>query len=176
VFAPTVSFAGLWIGAASDADVGLRLDVRVDVYAGAAKVAEGQTDDVSGGGSGFGDAIFQTIPLTALSAVTSYTKVTISLRATCSGPTAPAGIARLWYNGRPQDTGAMRDAGSRVELAGPARTFLRKIAGALRLGVAGGASKQFIDKFVGSTIACRPSGALPGSPDRPFTEVGTFVF
>jgi hypothetical protein len=176
VFSPTVSFAGVWIGLENSDDVGLRLDLRTEVFKGTDKVAEGQIHDVSSGGASFSNAILQTIPLEVLTNFTSYTKVTISARVSCSGVGHTVGVARLWYNGRFQDTGPLRDAGSRIEFFGLAREFLRKISGALRLSFAFGTSKEFIDRFLDSSVACRPPNAPPTAPDRPFTEFGAFVF
>jgi hypothetical protein len=58
----------------------------------------------------------------------STVDVKVSVRRTCSGAGPASGIARLWYNGQPIDGGAMRDAGTRLDVVSGAVTtgnFLR---------------------------------------------------
>jgi len=89
------------------------------------------------------------------------------VRLSCAGVGNSSGVPRLWYNGRFIDSGASRDAGSRVEVgfgtALPAlRGFLRS---SFTLNFFPGSSRLSIDTPVNDSIAC---------PDRPFTPFGTW--
>ena len=166
VFAPTASFAGLWIGLQNSNAVGLRVDLRTEVYNDATLVAEGQINGARTGSSGFTNAILQTVPLEVLvTPFTSYTTVIVSARVSCSEPGHASGVPRLWYNGRFIDTGPTRDAGSRIQFHQMTTRFLRNIDNVLRLNTNPGTQQMFLDISLDSSVPC---------PQRPFTPFGTF--
>jgi hypothetical protein len=123
-----------------------------------------QANGVGTGSSGFNSALLQTVALGVTGSVLP-SSITVSMRVSCGGSGHANGFARLWYNGRAIDTGASRDAGSRVEIPG-ARSFLRAIDGDRVLRPDAGASRQFIDRLLDSSVAC---------PGRPFTSFGTWA-
>ena len=72
---------------------------------------------------------------------------------------------RLWYNGRPIDTGTNRDAGSRlaVTINGPTITYFPRQGSVL--STTPGGSRTYIDRAVNSNAGC---------PSRPFLAFGTW--
>jgi hypothetical protein len=144
------------------------------VFLGGSKVAEGRVDNVSTGSSGFTNAVLSSIALGALPAgaqATSGTplKIELLVRRTCVGGGHASGTVRLWYNGTPVDSGARRDAGSRLDVSSAGATthyFLRQ--GGL-LGTDAGSSKLFTDVAVDSKVAC----SAPGG--RPFKSFGSWT-
>ena len=159
VFAPTASFAGLWIGLQNSNAVGLRIDLRTEVYNGGNLVAEGHINGVRTGSSGFNNAILHTVPLEVLAPFTSYTTVTVSARVSCYEPGHLSGVARLWYNGRFIDTGPTRDAGSRIQFHQMTTQFLRNIDEARRLNTNAGTDRKFLDISLDSSMPCGPPGS-----------------
>ena len=108
----------VWVGLKNSDDTGLRLDLLAEVFLDATKAGQGELDNVSGGGSGFGNALQYAIPLALTSGPVSapsgaQLSIRLSARRTCVGAGHNSGTARLWYNGRLVDTGASRDAGTR---------------------------------------------------------------
>jgi FG-GAP repeat len=166
VFAPTVSLAALWIGLQNSDAVGLRIDLRTEVYNGSTLVAEGQANGVRTGSSGFNNAILHTVPLEVLtSPFTTYTTVIVSARVSCYEPGHLSGVARLWYNGRFIDTGPTQDAGSRIQFHQMTNRFLRNDDGALRLKTHAGTDRTSLDLSLNSSAPC---------PERPFTTFPAF--
>ena len=128
-----LSPARVWIGLKNSDDVGLRLDLLAEVFVDGTKVGEGRLNNVSAGSSGFNNAILNPIPLALTGGpvdfpVVAALEVKVSVRRTCSGGGHASGIARIWYNGQPIDSGAKRDAGSRFDAISDGATtdnFLR---------------------------------------------------
>ncbi len=100
--------ATVWIGLKNSDDVGVRLDLKADVYAGTTLVASGELDSFAGGSSGFNNAHLATIPFGTLSPTPLPTgttlSITISVRNACSGSGHNSGTARLWYNDSAADS------------------------------------------------------------------------
>jgi putative spermidine/putrescine transport system permease protein len=72
---------------------------------------------------------FDDLPDTVDFAVVATLEVKVSVRRTCSAGGHASGVTRLWYNGQPTDSGAKRDAGSRLDAVSDLVTvdhFLRK--------------------------------------------------
>jgi hypothetical protein len=125
----------VWIGLKNSDDVGLRLDLRAELLVGGTVAATGTVDNVSSGGTGFNNAILQSVSMSLTSGpldipADAAVAMRVSARRTCFGGGHNSGTARVWFNGFPIDDGPMRDAGSRLQatLAGiewPA--FLRNV-------------------------------------------------
>ena len=86
----------------------------------------------------------------------------VSVRRTCAGGGHNSGTARGWFNGQPADSGAARDAGSRIQLTiggVAADYFLRASFG---LSTTAGAARLSTDAAVNSIVACtaRPYSVL----------------
>ena len=173
-----LSPAKVWIGLRSSDDVGLRVDLRVEVFVkvGATETPVGSGDLLNqpAGSSGFNNAALHTIPLTLTNGSANFPagaalEVKVSVRRTCSGPGHNSGTVRLWYNGQKVDSGPTRDAGSRFDATIGGQTddyFLRTGFG---LSTSAGSSRTSLDQFVNSAVNC----ATPGG--RPFTSYGTWI-
>ncbi len=162
-----LSPARVWIGLRNSDAVGLRVDLRVEVFVNGEKVGGGQFNNALTGSSGFNNAQQLTIPLALIGGPTSPVStlvVRVSVRRACSGGGPNSGTPRLWYNGPEIDSGRGRNAGSRfgATIGGETDYFLRE---GLALATGAGASRLFIDKTVNSAVAC---------PERPFTPFGAW--
>ena len=163
----TLSPAKLWVGQ-NGTNKKLKFDLFAEVLVNGSVVGTGQLSNVAAGGSAFNKAKLDTVSL-ALGATTAFPagaslSIRVSVRASCSAA-ANSGIARLWYNGQPIDTGKQKDAGSRFDatIGGTnSNYFLRQ---AFTLDTAPGSSRQSIDIAVDGNAAC---------PARPFTPFGTW--
>jgi Low-density lipoprotein receptor repeat class B len=164
----------VWVGLKSSDDVGLRLDLRVEVFVNStanAPIGTGQVNNVSSGSSGFSNALLSTIPIALTSGPVEVTDgdellLMVAVRRTCSGGGHTSGTPRLWYNGRAVDSGAARDAGSRLSGAvidAESDTFYLRTD--FTLSTTAGTSKTFIDQQVNTNSPC---------PNRPFTPFGTW--
>jgi hypothetical protein len=162
----------VWIGLKNSDNVGLRVDLQAEVLLNDKLVGVGQLTNVATGSSGFNNALLNLIPLT-LSAPQEIAQdatlaLRVSARRTCAaGSSHNAGTVRLWYNGQPLDSGATRDAGSRVVSALDQEKITYFLRGGAPLGLhqTAGAAKQSLDVAVDSKTAC---------PNRPFTPFGTW--
>jgi hypothetical protein len=170
VFGPTPFFAAAWVGLKNSDDVGLRLDLQAQLFIGGNKVAEGQLNDVSSGSDGFLQANLQGIPLHLTGTSPGHAlalSVVVGVRVSCTGVGLGSGVPRLWYNGRLIDSGASRDAGSRIEVG--FGTPLPALFGFLRngftLNLFPGSSRLSVDTPVDDDTPC---------PGRPFTPFGTW--
>lgn len=150
--APPVDITGpvnIWVGLRNSDDVGIRFDLRAEVYRnGNELAAEGELESAPGGSSGFNNARQHKIYLTKTSA-NFLPGDTISLklfvRNACSGSGKNSGGARLWHNGT--------DANSRFDATvGIPKTYY--LLSAFGLGTSVGVSRQFIDVDSGSK--CSP--------------------
>jgi Bacterial pre-peptidase C-terminal domain len=173
-----LSPAKVWIGLKNNDDIGLRVDLRADVFLKEGPtetlVGEGELLNQSTGSSGFSNASLMTIPLGLTAGPVpvpsgAQLELRLSVRRTCSGGGHVSGTVRFWYNGAAIDTGAGRDAGSRFDATitpdASKNYFLR---GGFALSTTAGTSRLSIDKFVNSSVACAGSG-------RPYTSFGTFT-
>jgi hypothetical protein len=59
-----LSPAKMWVGLANGKDVGIRFDLFAQVFKDGTLIGSGQLNSVSGGSSGFNNAVLDTIPLT----------------------------------------------------------------------------------------------------------------
>ena len=155
-----LSPAEVWVGVKNSDAVGLRLDLKAEVYLNATKIGEGQPINVASGSSGFTNARLHAIPLTLLTpaevAADVELELTLSVRRTCAGGGHNSGTPRLWYN----DSQANSRFSATIAEA-PSTLFLR---GGFALNPVAGASKKSIDVPTESKASC---------PNRPFKPFGT---
>jgi uncharacterized protein YaiE (UPF0345 family) len=96
--------AKAWIGLKNSDDVGIRFDLRAELYKDATLVGSGQANSIAGGSSGFNNAKLDTIPLNLSAPVdfppgsTSTLSIKLYVRNACTGSGKNSGTARLWYN------------------------------------------------------------------------------
>jgi hypothetical protein len=95
--------ANIWVGLTNSDDVGIRFDLRAEVYRNATQlVGSGEAASVQGGSSGFNNARQDTIPLTPVGGATFQSGDTVSIklyvRNACTGSGKNSGRARLWFN------------------------------------------------------------------------------
>jgi hypothetical protein len=169
-----LSPAKVWVGLKNSDDVGIRFDFKAEVFVGDMKAGEGYTRNVSGGGSGFNNALLHTIPLSLLGGPVAVPpgaalSTKISVRRTCSGGGHASGTARLWYNGKPNDSGVKRDAGSRFDATVEGETIDYFLRNGSDLEIAAGSSRLFSDASADSKAACSATGL-----SRPFKPFGTW--
>jgi hypothetical protein len=98
-----LSPARVWIGLANSDDVGIKFDLRGEVYLnGTQLVGSGELASAIGGSSGFNNAKLDSIPLTLTAPVNLAPGDTLSIkllvRNACSGSGKNSGRARLWYD------------------------------------------------------------------------------
>jgi putative Ig domain-containing protein len=167
-----LSPARLWVGQAGTSKQ-LKVDLKVDVVVNGTRVGGGALAGVASGGTLFSQANLNTVSLTldTPTNVPPGAEITLDVwaRASCAPKqqAGNSGIARLWYNGQPIDTGSpsRRDAGSRFDatIGGTnSNYFLRD---ALALSTTAGTSRQSTDLAVDNTQAC---------PARNFGRFGTW--
>jgi uncharacterized repeat protein (TIGR01451 family) len=164
-----LSPARLWVGQNGSIKK-LKYDLLAEVLVDGVTVGTGQLPNVKAGGSGFNQAVFDTITLALGSPTTVPPGASLSIRASvriscATSSTGVSSIARLWYNGQPTDKGNSKDAGSRFDatIGGTNNNhFLRQ---AFTLDTTPGSSRQSIDVAVDGNTAC---------PARPFTPFGTW--
>jgi YVTN family beta-propeller protein len=165
--------ASIWVGLMNSDAVGLRLDLKAEVFLNStatAPIGTGQLNNQSSGSSGFNNAQLRTIALTLNGgpvelATGDQLLLTVSVRRTCLGGGHNSGKPRLWYNGKAVDTGSTRDAGSRFNATIGSNTDAYHLRTAFQLSTTEGASRESIDVFVNNSAAC---------PSRPFTPFGTW--
>jgi DNA/RNA endonuclease G (NUC1) len=163
--------AKVWIGLRNSDAVGLRLDLRAEVLVNGAVAAAGDLNNVATGSSGFNNAILHSIPLLLPAGSVdvpagSELAVRIAARRTCFGGGHNSGTARIWFNGQPIDSGANRDAGSRIRLTLAGTTsdyFLRNSVPGL--ATSPGSARTSADAAVNSTASC---------PARPYSVLGVW--
>lgn len=166
--------ARLWVGLKNSDDVGLRLDLRAEVFVNSTNdppVASGEVDNVRSGSSGFNNALLNSVFLTLAGGPPTISPgdellLRVSVRRTCSGGGHASGTARLWYNGGAIDTGTGRDAGSRFDVTQDGANTTEYLRTGFELSTSAGSSRTFIDKLVNSKAPC---------PSRPFVPFGTWT-
>jgi hypothetical protein len=162
--------ARAWIGLKNSNDVGLRVDVRAQVLLNGVVVGTGELLNVPAGGSGFNNAILQSIPMSLPAGPVEVSRfavlsLRVAARRTCSGSGRNSGTVREWYNGKAVDSGSLRDAGSRVvgTLGGQARELFQR-----RLFILlpdDGDVRTPVDAGVNSSVSC---------PARPYAPLGVW--
>jgi hypothetical protein len=157
-----LSPAKVWVGLKNSDAVGLRLDLKAEVFLDDTKIGEGQLNNVSSGSSGFNNAKLNTIPLTLFAPVEvpedAILEITVSVRRTCFGGGHNSGTPRLWYN----DSQANSRFGATIEDT-TSDFFLRD--GFALATTPGPGPKKTIDVPVDNKAPC---------PDRPFKPFGTW--
>ncbi|HEX5133889.1 MAG TPA: hypothetical protein VFW81_00715, partial [Thermoanaerobaculia bacterium] len=98
-----LSPARVWVGLANSDDVGIRFDLRGEVYLnGSQLVGSGELLSAIGGSSGFNNAKLDAIPLTLMAPLNLAPGDTLSIqllvRNACSLSGKNSGRARLWFN------------------------------------------------------------------------------
>lgn len=98
----SLSPAQVWVGIKNSDAVGIKFDIKAEVYKDGTLIASGQLDSVPGGSSGFGNARLNTIPFVSFSPVDfpagSSLSMKVSVRNACVGSGKNSGTARLWFN------------------------------------------------------------------------------
>jgi hypothetical protein len=165
--------AKVWVGLANSDSVGLRLDLKAELFVNGTStppVATGTAVNLGSGSSGYGNALLQTIPLgltngPAVVGPGDRLLLRVSVRRTCAGGGHASGIARLWYNGAAIDSGSRRDAASRfgLDVDGTGVTYYLRATS--MLATTPGSTRLFVDKTVNSAIGCS---------SRPYTPFGTW--
>jgi len=142
----------VWVGLFNSDDVGIRFDLQAIVRKNGSMISSGQLGSVSGGSSGFNNAALYTIPLlgTAATASPGTLSVEVLVRNACAAGGRISGTARLWFNGAKSDTGATRDAGSRLDSASGATLYFLGSGNPLPLTRTVGSARTSIDKAVGA--------------------------
>jgi concanavalin A-like lectin/glucanase superfamily protein len=149
--------ANVWLGLKNSDDVGTKFDLLAEVLKNGAVVGSGQLDAVTGGSSGFNNAVLRTIILALSSPVSCGSGDTLSIRLSVrialgvSGHRS--GTARLWLN----DAAANSRFGATI--AGATSEFFLRDAFALSTS-AGAGPKKTIDVFVDRLVG--------GNPFKPF--------
>jgi len=95
--------SSIWIGLANSDDVGIRFDLRAEVYRNSTElVAAGELASVAGGSSGFNNAHQYTVNLWQVPGSIlnpgDTLNVVLYTRNACTGSGKNSGRARLWYN------------------------------------------------------------------------------
>jgi hypothetical protein len=149
--------ARAWIGLKNSDDVGTKFDLHAEVLRNGVVVGSGQLDNVSGGSSGFNNALARTIGLALTGPVnvcpgdTVGLKLSVRIAAGVSGHRS--GTARLWFNDSAADSQFSATIGG--------TTTPSFLLNAFALGsVAGPGPKKTIDVFV--------DRAVGGNPFKPF--------
>jgi endonuclease G, mitochondrial len=161
----------IWVGLKSSEDAGLRLDLRTVLRVNGTVVASGVLSNVATGSSGFNNALLHSIGMSMTAGAVelpagAQLAFDVSARRTCSAVVGHnAGVAREWYNGAAIDSGAGRDAGSRLPLTFAGTTSTYFLRNAFALSTVAGSERQPLDVKINSKSAC---------PARPFVPFGTW--
>jgi hypothetical protein len=149
--------ANVWIGLKNSDDVGTKFDLRAEVFRNGSLVGSGELNGVSGGSSGFNNAVLRTIDL-ALPASTDLQSgdtlsITLSVRIAVGVPGHRSGTARLWFND------ATANSRFSASIGGTASDYF--LVNGFTLGTAAGPGpKKTIDVFVDRLVG--------GNPFKPF--------
>jgi hypothetical protein len=147
--------AQVWIGLKNSDDVGTKFDLLAEVLKNGTVVGSGQLNSVSGGSSGFNNAILDTISLALSGAVAINPGDTLSLRLSVRVASTGhrSGTARLWFN----DTAA--NSRFSATIAGATSSYFLRNGSTLAI-TAGAGPKSTIDVLV--------DRAVGGNPFKPF--------
>lgn len=92
--------ANIWVGLKNSDSVGLRFDLKAEIYKGDTLIGSGEVFNVVGGSSGFNNAILRTIAIAQSQAASfcpgDQMKIKLSVRAGATGHLS--GWSRLWYH------------------------------------------------------------------------------
>ena len=165
-----LSPAMVFVGLASSADTGLKLDLKAEALVNGGVVGTGELDGVNSPTGDFKSNMLDTITLALTGGPVPLSagdqlQMRVSARRSCSGGgQVQSGTARLWYNGAAIDKGARADAGSRFDatIGSNSDYFLRT---GFALSTTVGSARTFIDEALDSSVPC---------PNRPFTPFGTW--
>src|SRR5262249_5768882 len=117
----SLSPARLWVGLASIADTGLRLDLKADVLVNGTAVGSGELDGINTAAGAFKSNMLNTVNLALSNGSASIPpgaqlQIQVSARRSCvAGGQVASGTARLWFDGQPIDNGSRADAGTRFD-------------------------------------------------------------
>jgi hypothetical protein len=97
----SLSPAKVWVGLKNSDDVGIKFDLKAEVYINTTLIGSGELNTVLAGSSGFNNAKLDSIPLTLFSPVTvtpgDQFSTKVYVRNACVGSGHNSGTARLWY-------------------------------------------------------------------------------
>lgn len=155
-----LQFTGnFWLGLKNSDDVGTKFDLLVEVLKNGTVVGSNQINDLSGGSSGFNNAILRTVngTITSTGFCTGDTLgVRLSVRVASNTPPGHiSGTARLWY-GDSQANSRFSEVVNGVTTT----YYLRNISNALVLDASTGSTKFTIDVLVNKN--------QNGNPFKPF--------
>ncbi len=149
--------ARVWLGLKNSDDVGTRFDLKADVFRNGVLIGSGQLNDISGGSSGFNNAVLRTINLSQNSAAGFRTgdvlSITLSVRIASSGAGHNSGTARLWFN----DSAA--NSRFTATIGGVTRDYFLRGSSALTTAVGTGPR---------ATIDVKVNRDVGGNPFKPF--------
>ena len=158
--------AMVWLGRGSAK--GSKFDLSAAVYVNGTLVGTGQVSSApSGSSTSATTAKLSSIPLTLVAGPAaapsgSTLMIQVLVRNACSVTSKAAVTARLWFNGKPVDTGHKRDVGSRFNatIAGASQVYY------LRSGFALSTTSGTSDSSVDATV---------GAPCGPFQPFGSWT-
>ena len=157
-----------WVGLKHSGDVGLRVDLRAQLLVNGVVAATGELQNASTGGSSFSNAILQSIAMSLPGGPVEVPRfavvsLRVEARRACSGGGPASGTVRESYNGAAIDSGAQRDAGSRITatIGGHAGDLFQRPL--FLLLPDDGRVRLSVDASVNSTSPC---------PARPFVPFG----
>lgn len=140
--------AKAWVGLANAADSGIKFDLRARVLRNGDLISGDKILSVDGGGTGFANALQQTIPLPAITpqdmAPGTTLAIRLAVRNACTGSSQNSGTARLWYNGQ------AADSRFKVTLGGTQFFYYLRDNFALSKQLGGQGEKLFVDVPVGA--------------------------
>ena len=160
----------VWIGLKNSDDVGLRLDLLAELLVNGAVAASGTLNNVSSGGSGFNNAILQSLGMSLASGSVdlpagAQVATRVLVRRTCAAGGHNSGTVREWFNGLPFDNGPIRDAGTRLDVTAVGTTWTLFLRNGSDSNLLPGINRQSVDAAVNSSAAC---------PARPFVPFGVW--
>lgn len=153
--------AKIWVGLKNSDDVGVKFDLKAEVYKDASLVTSGEIDTVAAGSSGFNNAKLDTIAFSSFSPVEfpsgSQLKLVLYVRNACTGSGHNSGTARLWYN----DSVANSRFGATINATDNTYYALD----GFNLGTSAGSTKKTIDVAAGAKCsAFKPFGTWSITP------------
>jgi hypothetical protein len=157
-----VNSVSVWIGLANSDDVGIRFDLRAEVYKNSTElIGAGELPSVSGGSSGFNNAHRRTIEVTpvlgAALAPGDTLSVVLSVRNACAGSGKNSGRARLWYDDAAADSGFTATIGS-------VSTYYLRSGFAISAAVGTGPKKTINLQAGAKCSPYKPFGTWSGTP------------
>ena len=144
--------ARVWIGLENSDDVGIRFDLRAEVYRNTTLIGSGQLVSVPGGSSGFNHAKLHSIRLEPLGpdpvpfGIADTLSIKVSVRNACTGSGKNSGTARLWFND------AAANSGFDATIAETTRHYFLSTDFALTME--GGATKQSLTSRPARSAGC----------------------